>query len=311
MSWWIWCVQLPANVWANATFSPSPKVFVGATATTRAFVRCSAGSPRRGSSMVLMSPITGSKRNYKSSVAWPKRWPVPLTDHSGPPRANVLGVGVSAINMAEALRLSERLLRERGKGYVCLTGVHGIMEAQRDDALRAILNRSFLCAPDGMPTVWVGRLQGHQNMSRVYGPDYMLEMCRMSARAGFRHFLYGGKAGVAAQLKQRLELMVPAIEIVGTYTPSFRPLTPPEEDRMLAAINQTRPDIVWIGLSTPKQERFMARYADRLNASLLAGVGAAFDIHAGLLTDAPGWVKRCGLQWLDRLVKEPDRKSGG
>ena len=214
----------------------------------------------------------------------------------------MLGVGVSAINMAEALQLSERLLREQGKGYVCLTGVHGIMEAQRDDTLRAILNRSFLCAPDGMPTVWVGRLQG-----RVYGPYYMLEMCKMTARSGSRHFLYGGKAGVALRLKQQLELMVPTINIVGTYTPPFRPLTPPEEDRMIAMVNQARPDIVWIGLSTPKQERFMAQYADRLNASLLAGVGAAFDIHAGLLTDAPGWVKRCGLQWLDRLVKEPRR----
>ena len=142
--------------------SASRKVFAAATATTRVFVRCWAGSPRRGSSMAWRLPITGSNRNCKSPVVCPKRWPMPPTDHARPPRANVLGVGVSAINMAEALRLSERLLRERGKGYVCLTGVHGIMEAQRDDALRAILNRSFLCAPDGMPTVWVGRLQGHR-----------------------------------------------------------------------------------------------------------------------------------------------------
>lgn len=232
---------------------------------------------------------------------------MPPTDQARPSRANVLGVGVSTINMADALRLSERLLRERSKGYVCLTGVHGIMEAQRDHALRAILNRAFLCAPDGMPTVWVGRLQGHRNMRRVYGPDYMLEMCKMSAKAGFRHFLYGGNNGVALQLKRRLEQIVPAIDIVGTYTPPFRPLTTPEEDQMIAAVNCTSPDIVWIGLSTPKQERFMAQYADRLNASLMVGVGAAFDIHAGLLADAPRWVKRCGLQWLDRLVKEPRR----
>ncbi len=219
----------------------------------------------------------------------------------------MLGVGVSAINMPEALRLSERLLRDHGKGYVCLTGVHGIMEAQRDDALRGILNHSFLCAPDGMPTVWVGRLQGHQNMRRVYGPDYMLEMCKMSARAGFRHFLYGGKTGVAERLKQQLELMVSAIDIIGTYTPPFRPLTVSEEDQMIATINRSHPDIVWVGLSTPKQERFMAQYSERLNASLLVGVGAAFDIHAGLLSDAPAWVKNCGLQWLDRLIKEPRR----
>lgn len=232
---------------------------------------------------------------------------MPLPDHDCPRRANVLGIGVSAIDMAEALRLSERLLRERGKGYVCLTGVHGIMEAQRDNTLRAILNRSFLCAPDGMPTVWVGRLQGHRNMRRVYGPDYMLEMCKLTARLGFRHFLYGGKEGVALRLKQQLEVMVPNIDIVGTYTPPFRPLTLSEEELMLAAVKRTRADIVWVGLSTPKQEGFMAQYADRIDASLLVGVGAAFDIHAGLLNDAPDWVKQCGLQWLDRLAREPGR----
>ncbi len=232
---------------------------------------------------------------------------MPPTELIQPPRANVLGIGVSAINMAGALHLSEALLRERGKGYVCLTGVHGIMEAQRDKALRAILNRAFLCAPDGMPTVWVGRFQGHQNMGRVYGPDYMLGLCKLSARGGFRHFLYGGKPGVAKQLQQHLETLVPAIDIVGTYTPPFRSLTPVEEEEMLAFINHTRPDIIWVGLSTPKQEHFMAQYSDRLHASLMVGVGAAFDIHAGLLADAPNWVKPIGLQWLDRLIKEPRR----
>ena len=132
--------------------------------------------------------------------------------------------------MAEALHLSERLLRERGKGYVCLTGVHGIMEAQRDDALRAILNRAFLCAPDGMPTVWVGVSRGTNNMRRVYGPDYMLGLCRVSARGGFRHFLYGGKPGSPHNFNNILKLTVPAIDIVGTYTPPFRSLSSPEEE---------------------------------------------------------------------------------
>lgn len=232
---------------------------------------------------------------------------MPPSESVRPPRANVLGVGVSAINMTEALQLSEHLLRQRSKGYVCLTGVHGIMEAQRDSQLLSILNQSFLCAPDGMPTVWVGRLQGHSDMRRVYGPDYMLQMCRLSARAGFRNFLYGGKPGVATQLKRQLERMVPAVEIVGTYTPPFGPLDPSEEEEILASINRARPDILWVGLSTPRQERFMAQYAGRLNASLMVGVGAAFDIHAGLLADAPDWVKSCGLQWLDRLLKEPRR----
>ena len=230
-----------------------------------------------------------------------------LFSDAGVPLANVLGVGVSALNMAEALRLAERLLQGRGKGYICVTGVHGVMESQRDAALRDILNRSFLCLPDGMPTVWAGHLQGHRTMGRVYGPDFMLQLCRLSARHDCRHFLCGGKRGVAEKLQARLEILIPAINIVGTYTPPFRPLIPPEEEELIARINESRPDIVWVGLSTPKQERFMAQYIERLNASLMVGVGAAFDIHAGLLTDAPQWVKDCGLQWLDRLCREPRR----
>lgn len=232
---------------------------------------------------------------------------MPLTSDPASPRANVLGVGISAISLPAALGLSQRLLEEHGKGYVCLTGVHGIMEAQRDESLRAILNRSFLCAPDGMPTVWIGRLQGHRQMRRVYGPDYMLEMCKLAARRGYRHFLYGGNNGVAQTLRQRLKEMVPTIDIVGTYTPPFRQLTGLEEDQLAALVRHARPDIFWVGLSTPKQERFMAEHIDRLDTCLMVGVGAAFDIHAGLLADAPPWMKECGLQWLFRLGKEPRR----
>ena len=224
-----------------------------------------------------------------------------------PAQANVLGVGISALNMTKALRLSERLLQERGKGYICVTGVHGVMESQRDGKLRDILNRSFLSLPDGMPMVWVGRLQGHDTMGRVYGPDFMLQLCRLVAKHGCRHFLYGGKRGVAEKLRDRLDSLVPGIDIVGMYTPPFRPLTRPEEDELVARINQSRPDIVWVGLSTPKQERFMGQFNGRLDATLMVGVGAAFDIHAGLLKDAPQWIKDCGLQWLDRLCREPRR----
>ena len=223
------------------------------------------------------------------------------------PLANVLGVGVSAINMAEALRLSDRLLQQRRKGYICVTGVHGVMESQRDSLLRDILNRSLLCLPDGMPTVWVGQLQGHRTMGRVYGPDFMLQLAKLSARHGYRHVLYGGKRGVAEKLRAKLEILIPAINIVGTYTPPFQPLTPLEEEEVTKRINQSRPDIIWVGLSTPKQERFMAQYIDRFDTGLMIGVGAAFDIHSGLLTDAPQWVKDCGLQWLDRLCREPRR----
>ncbi len=222
-------------------------------------------------------------------------------------RANVLGVGVSATNMREAVSRSIQLLERGGKGYICVTGVHGVMEAQLDPALRVIHNRAFLCVPDGMPTVWVGRLQRHRTMGRVYGPDFMLTMCRQSIGHGYRHFLYGGKPGVAEKLRQRLEDRIPGLQICGIYTPPFRELTAQEQGDLAATVRSAGPHILWIGLSTPKQERFMARMVDRLDTNLLIGVGAAFDIHAGLLADAPQWMKSCGLQWLHRLAMEPRR----
>ena len=222
-------------------------------------------------------------------------------------RANVLGVGVHAIDMDEAVRRSERLLASGGTGYVCVTGVHGVMESQRDAELRAILNRAFLCVPDGMPTVWVGRLQGHRQMRRVYGPDFMMEVCRRSRLRGYRHFLYGGASGVAERLKTRLEAKMPWLRIVGTYTPPYGPLSAKQEAALVASVEQSKPDILWVGLSTPKQERFMAQYCGRLDVRLMAGVGAAFDLHAGLWSDAPWWMKQCGLQWLHRLAQEPLR----
>jgi N-acetylglucosaminyldiphosphoundecaprenol N-acetyl-beta-D-mannosaminyltransferase len=222
-------------------------------------------------------------------------------------RANILGVGVSAIDMSQAVRCCEQLLQERRKGYVCVTGVHGIIEAQRDASFRTILNRSFLCTPDGMPTVWVGRGQGYRHMSRVYGPELMLEMCQLSTKRGYRHFLYGGGTGIANQLKRRLQSRFPGIDVVGTLTPPFRALTPTEELNLISVVAEAHPDIIWIGLSTPKQERFMASMIDRLDTLLMVGVGAAFDIHAGVSRDAPLWMKRCGLQWCHRLFKEPRR----
>ena len=223
------------------------------------------------------------------------------------PRANVLGIGISAINMEEAVQFSDCFIREKRRGYICVTGVHGVIEAQSDPDLRTILNSSFLTTPDGMPTVWVGRLQGFSRMRRVYGPDYMMELCAISVAKGYRHFLYGGKPGVAERLAGVLTTKFPGLQVVGTFTPPFRPLTPEEEDGFIAQVKQGSPEIIWVGLSTPKQERFMARYLDRLEVKLMVGVGAAFDIHTGGIKDAPEWMKRAGIQWAHRLIQEPKR----
>jgi N-acetylglucosaminyldiphosphoundecaprenol N-acetyl-beta-D-mannosaminyltransferase len=229
--------------------------------------------------------------------------PVVLTKR----RANVLGVGVHAIDLHGAASIIESAVREGAKGYVCVTSVHGVMEAQRDPEFRDILNRALLVTPDGMPTVWVGRMQGNAPMERVFGPDLMLEVCRRSAETGVRHFLYGGKPGIAGELAESLRRRFPGIAVVGTFTPPFRPLDPSEQLAFERQVETTLPDIVWVGLSTPKQEKFMAANFRRLSCTIMIGVGAAFDIHTGHVKDAPQWMKDTGLQWAHRLYQEPGR----
>jgi len=222
-------------------------------------------------------------------------------------RANVLGVGVHAVDLPAAASIIESAVCEGTKGYVCVTSVHGVMEAQRDPEFREILNRALLLTPDGMPTVWVGRMQGNSAMKRVFGPDLMLEVCRRSAATGIRHFLYGGKPGIADELAGTLRQRFPGLAVVGTFTPPFRPLNPSEHAALQNQLEATLPDIVWVGLSTPKQEKFMADNITRLPCKIMIGVGAAFDIHTGHVRDAPKWIKNSGLQWAHRLCQEPSR----
>jgi N-acetylglucosaminyldiphosphoundecaprenol N-acetyl-beta-D-mannosaminyltransferase len=223
------------------------------------------------------------------------------------PRVNVLGVGVSAINMDLALARIAEAVAAKTKGYVCVTGVHGVSEAQNDPAFRQILNRCFLCTPDGMPLVWVGRLQGQKHMDRVYGPDLMLAVMQESERKGWRHYFYGGANGTAVTLKEKLTARFPKLQVVGTYEPPFRPLNAEEQSALRETVRLARPDMLWVGLSTPKQERFMAEYLPKLDVTLMFGVGAAFDFHAGKVRQAPRWMQRSGLEWFFRLCSEPKR----
>jgi len=223
------------------------------------------------------------------------------------PRANVLGVAVTALSLDTATQQVAHALEHRTKGYICVTGVHGVSEAQVDPDFRQILNQAFLNTPDGMPMVWMGRLQGFRNMRRVYGPDFLLRVCELSVQRGFSHFFYGGAPGVAEQLKTRLQQRFPGLKVAGTFCPPFRPLTAIEEQELRTAVAVARPDILWVGLSTPKQEKFMAGHWQTLDATLFVGVGAAFDFHAGRVRQAPRWMQRTGLEWLFRLACEPRR----
>ncbi len=225
-------------------------------------------------------------------------------------RVNVLGVGISALNLQSALAEVAEAIRTRRKGYICVTGVHGVMEAQSDEAFRKILNNAFLCTPDGMPMVWVGKANGHSQMSRVYGPDLMLDICQWSETNSCRHFFYGGGPGVADLLAEKLKVRFPKMQIVGTYTPPFRPLNPDEENELREKIRAAQVDIIWVGLSTPKQEKFMAEYLPQLDTTLMVGVGAAFDFLSGRVKQAPRWMQRSGLEWFYRLCSEPRRLAG-
>jgi N-acetylglucosaminyldiphosphoundecaprenol N-acetyl-beta-D-mannosaminyltransferase len=222
-------------------------------------------------------------------------------------RVNVLGVGISVLNLQAALDEIAAAVREKRKGYICVRDAHGVMLAQKDAAFRRILNEAFLCTPDGMPMVWMGKLRGHREMSRVYGPDLMLEVCAWSEKNPCRHFFYGGTSGVAEELREKLTARFPKLQIVGCYTPPFRPLNAAEEKELQEIVRAAKPDIMWIGLSTPKQEKFMVEFLPKLDVTLMIGVGAAFDFHAGRVRQAPRWMQRSGLEWLFRLGCEPRR----
>ena len=222
-------------------------------------------------------------------------------------RVNVLGVGISVLNLPSALAEISAAVRERRKGYICVTGVHGVMEAQDDSAFKKILNGAFLCTPDGMPMVWAGKLDGHREMTRVYGPDLMLDVCAWSETSGCKHFFYGGADGVAELLARKLKAKFPELQVVGTYTPPFRALNETEVKALQEQIRVVQPDMLWVGLSTPKQEKFMAEFLPQLDVTLMVGVGAAFDFHSGRISQAPRWMQRTGLEWFYRLCCEPRR----
>lgn len=223
-------------------------------------------------------------------------------------KVNVLGVGISVLDQDRARDFLFDAARSGRRGYVAVTGVHGVMEAQSDPELKGILNAALLCTPDGMPMVWMGRLQGARSIRRVYGPDLMLNLCEHSRAAGLTHFFFGGKPGVADELAATLSARFSGLRIVGTYAPPFRQLAGEEVADLQRRVRAARPDFFWVGLSTPKQEKFMAEYLPLLpEAKIFLGVGAAFDLITGRLRQAPRWMQRAGLEWLFRLTQEPRR----
>ena len=223
-------------------------------------------------------------------------------------RVNVLGVGISVLNLKTALDAIAGAIRARRKGYVCVTGVHGVIEAQDDENFRRILNQAFLCTPDGMPMVWMGKMRGHSEMRRVYGPDLMLDVCAWSEKNPCRHFFFGGAHGVADLLARQIEdANSPSWKSPGLSRRRSVRSTRRRKNNLQEKIRAAKPDILWVGLSTPKQEKFMAEFLPKLDVTLMIGVGAAFDFHSGRVKQAPRWMQRSGLEWFYRLCQEPRR----
>jgi N-acetylglucosaminyldiphosphoundecaprenol N-acetyl-beta-D-mannosaminyltransferase len=222
-------------------------------------------------------------------------------------RSDILGVHVSAIDMGTAIETIASWIAQASKKYVCVTGVHGIMESTRCEELRRIHNAAGMVTPDGMPLVWLLKWAGLRHVERVYGPDLMLAAFGAYELRTARHFFYGTTEQTLAALSSRLRQRFPNARIVGAIAPPFRPLSTSEDEAHIAEINAACPDIVWIGLSTPEQERWMASHRDRLNAVVLIGTGAAFDIHAGIVPQAPRYLQRSGLEWAFRLCTDPRR----
>lgn len=224
------------------------------------------------------------------------------------PKVEILGVAVDAQPFDKACDRMEGWIKQQTGGYVCITGVHGIVESLSSDPLRQMHNEATMVTSDGMPLVWLSRyLRPDCTVERVYGPDLMLEMFRRSETAGWRHFLYGSTTETLDLLEARLRSLYPRSEVAGKISPPFGPLEQDDADAFVEEIKATDPHIIWVGLSTPKQEMWMARHYRDLAPAVLVGVGAAFDFHAGLKRQAPPLVQRMGFEWAFRLCVEPRR----
>lgn len=220
----------------------------------------------------------------------------------------VLGVRFHAVQISDVIRAIQGwIAAKQSAKCVCVSNVHSVIEARLKPAFRTVLNSAALCVPDGMPIVWMGRYFGFQLRRRVYGPDLLLEFFRTTQFDGHKHFFYGGAPGVPEALAANLADLYPSVRIVGMYSPPFRSLSLSEDTAVVEMINRADPDVLWVGLGCPKQEMWMDEHRERLNARAIVGVGQAFAIHAGVLRQAPEWMREHGLEWLYRLLKEPGR----
>lgn len=227
-----------------------------------------------------------------------------------PRKYNILGVSISATSYAEVTGICANWIADahaETARYICVTSVHGIITGRQEPWVRDVLNAADIATPDGMPVVWALRSFGARDQQRVYGPTLMMHLCRMAADRGYGIYLYGGTEERLELLRRKLTKQVPHLHIAGSYAPPFRPLNQEEDARVKSAIQESGARLVFIGISTPKQDKWMFDHRSDFPGVVMVGVGAAFDFHAGRVKQAPEWIQRAGLEWLFRLAAEPRR----
>lgn len=225
-----------------------------------------------------------------------------------PPRAEILDVPLAISHYDEVLDWMDAMVAADARGWLTAAAVNLVMSAHDDPPTMKALLGATLAVPDGQPLVWALKLLGHDRATRVYGPDLMELWCARAATTGTPTYLYGGRSEEAlALLTQRLQGRFPGLQIAGGYSPPFRPLTDQESAEVAARIDESGAKVIWVGTGQPKQELWMSEMRPLLRAPLLVGVGAAFDFHAGIVSQAPAWMQRNGLEWAYRLSREPRR----
>jgi N-acetylglucosaminyldiphosphoundecaprenol N-acetyl-beta-D-mannosaminyltransferase len=221
---------------------------------------------------------------------------------------DLLGIPLAMTDYEQTMDVMDGMVARAERGWVCAVAVHAVMVAQGDPEMRRALVDSALTVPDGMPLVWAVNMLGEDLNNRVYGPELMSRYSDRCAESGHRVWLYGGRdQGSLVQLALSLRRKHPGIQIVGGYSPPFRDLTGEEEEALAAQINAQRPDVLWVGIGVPKQEKWMARMRERLDVPVMCAVGAAFDFNAGRISQAPTWMQDRGLEWTYRIAQEPRR----
>jgi N-acetylglucosaminyldiphosphoundecaprenol N-acetyl-beta-D-mannosaminyltransferase len=221
----------------------------------------------------------------------------------------ILGSEVHILQLSDTVNAMEAWI-ENPDGLchqIVVTGFHGLWEGHKNPEFRAMLNSADLWVPDGIAPVWLARRQGIAEARRTPGAEITMAFLEMADKKRFSSFFYGDTDDVLAKLRANLEEKFPGHKIAGTYSPPFRPLTPREDDDVVQMINDAQPDVVWVGLGMPKQERWVYEHKERLNAPVAIGVGAAFAFLAGKVKRVPAWAGDRGLEWLWRLAMEPKK----